>query len=170
MHWRVESAIDKAAIKRFFDEEFEFAKTKHSDGALPADPDIALRLRQTIHEAVAKEPCNHRTISLTAQHEHRKCIAHASPNVLLSLRVKNYLENRLRITVKYGCHYPMGRFDEAVTDLGIQFMSRGPQEASQRAVSCFLFPVAEKMETEELCWSRLFEQLFRFDKWNVCRG
>ena len=21
-----------------------------------------------------------------------------------------------------------------------------------------------------LCWSRLFEQLFRFDKWNVCRG
>jgi hypothetical protein len=30
--------------------------------------------------------------------------------------------------------------------------------------------ILREQEAGALCWSRLFEQLFRFDKWNVCRG
>ena len=113
--------INEPSVECFFHELSEFAQAEHGDGALPPNPDIALRLRYQIHKAVAEKTRNHLAIDFAAQHEHEG-LAHARPNEFLSERIKNDLENWMGIAVKHGGYNSMRRLDESVANVCVEFM------------------------------------------------
>src|SRR5271168_355724 len=94
--------VDKIAIEGPFDQNFQFAQPEHRNCALPALPDMALRLRLQLHEGIAEKSACQGPVKLSLQHHHGEHFAHARSDELLGLRIEDDVVERLRIRLS-GC-------------------------------------------------------------------
>src|SRR6185437_10442081 len=112
---RKPGSTDRTACERLLDERLEFGNTEQSDGTLPAVPDEAFILRPDIRVAGAQEPRGVRAQQLIIECCHGEGFAHARSNEFVSLRVKDYLVERIGIAIKNRCHNPVRRRGNSVT-------------------------------------------------------
>ena len=107
-------AINESPVEGFLHQNFQVAHAKHCNGALPADPDIALRLWLYLDEGVAEESACHCPIEFSPQGDHGEGFAHARPNEFLGPRVQDDLVEGLRIAIEHCRHHAMARRGDPV--------------------------------------------------------
>ena len=73
-------AINESPVEGFLYPDVQIAHAKNRNGALPADPDVALGLWPHLDERVAEEPACHCPIELSPHSDHGEGFAHACPN------------------------------------------------------------------------------------------
>src|SRR5947209_11248517 len=80
-------AVNEPAIECSLYEKLRITHAQCRYGALPADPNVALRLWPYLNESVAQEPGRDCPIEFTSQCHHGKGFAHAPSNEFVGVRV-----------------------------------------------------------------------------------
>src|SRR5260370_4831898 len=141
--------VDEAAVEPFLDQDFQVAHAKHCNGALPADPDIALCLWPHLDERVAKEPACFCLIEFSLDGDHSEGFAHARSDKLFGVRVQNDVVERLRVAVEYRLHHAVTGGGDPIPKDRIDFTARKSQQTSQGPISGLFPPLTEQVKNEK---------------------
>src|SRR5438874_13025020 len=142
-------AVDETSIERLLYQKLQIAHAQHRNGALPADPDIALRLWLHLHDGVAEESACHCPIEFSPHSDHGEGLARTRPDEFFGVRVQDDAVERLRVAVEYRRHDAMARRGDSVAKDRIHVTARKSQQTRQRPISGLLPPFPEQMKDEE---------------------
>src|SRR5260370_11567385 len=141
--------VDEAAVEPFLDQDFQVAHAKHCNGALPADPDIALCLWPHLDECVAKEPACCCLIEFSLDGDHSEGFAHARPNEFLGPRVQDDVVERLGVAIKHRYHDAVTGGGDPIPKDRIDCTARKSQQTCQGPIGGFLPPLTEQVKNEK---------------------
>ena len=123
----------KPRSNAFFTRKLQIGHAQHRNGALPADPDIALGLWPYLDESVAEEPACHCPIEFSSQGDHGEGFAHACPNEFVGVRVQDDVVERLRVAIEHRRHHAVARGGDPVAEDRIYVRARKSQQTRQAA-------------------------------------
>src|SRR5580704_17895946 len=92
-------AVNETPVESVFYQNCQVANAQHCNGALRADPDIALCLWLHLDERVAEEPAYHCPIEFSPHSDHGEGLAHPRPNEFFGVRVQDDVVKRLWVAV-----------------------------------------------------------------------
>src|ERR1700749_4051973 len=97
--------VDEAPLERFHYQKLQVAHAQHCNGALPADPDITLRLWSHLDQGVAEEAACFCPVEFSPDGDYSKGLTHARSNEFFGLRVQYDVVERLRIAIEHCRHH-----------------------------------------------------------------
>src|SRR6266446_1509738 len=97
-------AVNEAPVESLPDQNLQVAHAQHRNGALPADPDVAVCVWSHLDEGVAEKPACHCPIESSPHSDHGEGFAHARSDKLFGVGVQDDVVERLRVAIKNRRH------------------------------------------------------------------